>query len=101
MKLSICLCLFAALLGLATPLRQLRIPLPVEVKAAFPKLLALPSAPKATTRGGGSLRVSGGSEASKESSPYQAAVYLGTSFVCGGVLIGEKTVLTAAHCVYG
>lgn len=40
-----------------------------------------------------------GSDAALGTFPYQASVYKGMPFICGGSIISEKHVLTAAHCV--
>jgi len=49
-------------------------------------------------------RITGGEEAVPNSIPYQVGLFLevtgGTAF-CGGSLISQKTILTAAHCVDG
>ncbi|XP_047493641.1 brachyurin-like [Penaeus chinensis] len=45
------------------------------------------------------VRVVGGSEAVPHKYPYQAALIQGVAFVCGGVLVSDQFVLTAAHCV--
>ncbi|CAN7939572.1 unnamed protein product, partial [Ixodes hexagonus] len=45
-------------------------------------------------------RIYGGREAIPGSWPWQAQVYEG-SHICGGVLITDQHVLTAAHCVWG
>lgn len=49
--------------------------------------------------------VVGGSDATASTAPYQASVvvqgWFGSSHACGGALVGEKSVVTAAHCVNG
>ncbi|XP_075767927.1 duodenase-1-like [Pelodiscus sinensis] len=45
-----------------------------------------------------SSRVIGGKEASPASRPYMAYVQIGSAGSCGGILIREDVVLTAAHC---
>ncbi|TMW53533.1 hypothetical protein DOY81_001410 [Sarcophaga bullata] len=47
-----------------------------------------------------SLRVMGGDFARRGEYPYHAAIFLGSSYGCGGSIISETFVLTAAHCVY-
>ena len=58
--------------------------------------------PRAEARPDLSTRVVGGSEASIANWPYLVSVQVRTSegsFVCGGNLIDDRRVLTAAHCV--
>jgi len=45
----------------------------------------------------GQLKIVGGEEAQPNSIPYQVGLFLDGSF-CGGTLIDERHVLTAAHC---
>lgn len=45
----------------------------------------------------------GGEEAKPGQFPYQVRLdisKLNTSFLCGGAIIGERWILTAAHCVH-
>lgn len=46
-------------------------------------------------------RVVGGAPASITSTPWQVALFIGGSSLCGGSLISATWVLTAAHCVAG
>ncbi|CAG9770113.1 unnamed protein product [Ceutorhynchus assimilis] len=49
-----------------------------------------------------SKRIIGGTEATAHEYPFQAALYVyvgGTIYFCGGSLINEEWILTAAHCV--
>ncbi|GLV45232.1 uncharacterized protein CBL_05333 [Carabus blaptoides fortunei] len=46
-------------------------------------------------------RIVGGSQVSIEDYPYQVSVRIYDYHVCGGSILDEATVLTAAHCVYG
>lgn len=48
----------------------------------------------------GSSRIAGGSNATDGSAPHQVALFKNGQFICGGSLIGLRTVLTAAHCVF-
>ncbi|XP_044133618.1 trypsin-like [Bufo gargarizans] len=43
-------------------------------------------------------RIIGGEECVRHSQPWQVALYYFGTFICGGVLINESWVLTAAHC---
>lgn len=51
-------------------------------------------------------RIVGGWEVAPNYHPYQVALFLGypnstTSFLCGGSILNNKTILTAAHCIDG
>ncbi|CAK9299684.1 unnamed protein product [Gordionus sp. m RMFG-2023] len=46
-------------------------------------------------------RIIGGDKAESHSWPWQAAIFEGNRMICGGSLINEKWVLTAAHCFKG
>lgn len=45
-------------------------------------------------------RIVGGNSASFGSWPWQVALYREGEFQCGGVIINENWLLTAAHCFY-
>lgn len=47
----------------------------------------------------GSSRVVGGKPSQPTSWPWVVAIYRNGAFHCGGVLVSEKWVLTAAHCI--
>ncbi|KAJ8383553.1 hypothetical protein AAFF_G00219330 [Aldrovandia affinis] len=47
---------------------------------------------------GGRVGIVGGNEAAPHSRPYMASLQDGRTHVCGGILIREDFVLTAAHC---
>ncbi|XP_050323518.1 trypsin alpha-like [Bactrocera neohumeralis] len=46
-------------------------------------------------------RIVGGRQISIGEAPWQASVIQSNTFICGGSVISEYWVLTAAHCVYG
>lgn len=46
-------------------------------------------------------RVVGGEFAEEGQFPHQVALFRDNRFTCGGSIIAERFVLTAAHCVYG
>lgn len=46
-------------------------------------------------------RVVGGADAAEGQFPYQCSLYVNNGFTCGCVILGERYVLTAAHCVGG
>ena len=46
-----------------------------------------------------SHRILGGRRSEKGEFPFHAAVYINSLFNCGGSLISDKIVLTAAHCM--
>jgi len=46
-------------------------------------------------------RIVGGTEVIPHSFPHQVAMFIDGSFFCGGSLISENIVITAAHCMYG
>ncbi|KAF5278801.1 hypothetical protein FQR65_LT03488 [Abscondita terminalis] len=46
-------------------------------------------------------RVFGGTEAEDAEFPYQVSLKFLQKYICGGSIINEKTVLTAAHCFLG
>ncbi|KAM7348082.1 spheroide [Cochliomyia hominivorax] len=43
-------------------------------------------------------RILGGEESSKSSFPYAASVRLDGAHICGGSIVGRRSILTAAHC---
>ncbi|KAG7204746.1 hypothetical protein KM043_005159 [Ampulex compressa] len=48
-----------------------------------------------------SPRIIGGSAASIDNYPYQVSIHYNGALYCGGSIISDQWILTAAHCVYG
>lgn len=46
-------------------------------------------------------RIVGGSDARIEDHPFQIALFYGAGFTCGGGILNENTVISAAHCTSG
>lgn len=46
-------------------------------------------------------KIVGGSDALKNSAPYQVSIQVEGKHNCGGVIIHKKFVLTAGHCING
>lgn len=66
----------------------------VETKKCNLKSCSAPSCGKDNMKG----RVVGGEEALPNAWPWQVGLYYYDEFFCGGTLVSESTVITAAHC---
>lgn len=67
-----------------------------ETKTCNLRSCDAPSCGKANLKG----RVVGGEEAIPNSWPWQVGLYYYDTFFCGGTLVSERTVITAAHCTF-
>lgn len=56
------------------------------------------NAEKYATRSG---RIVGGSDARIEDHPFQIALFYNRRFTCGGGIMNQNTIISAAHCTYG
>ena len=45
-------------------------------------------------------RIVNGKTTSKNKYPWIAAMFLDKTFMCGGVIISDRNILTAGHCYY-
>jgi secreted trypsin-like serine protease len=76
----------------------------IEIKSKTPSFFK-PQLLKADSDRNG--RIVGGWEVARNSHPYQVGLLFGipnndrTSYLCGGSIINNKTILTAAHCTEG
>ena len=58
--------------------------------------------PLVTPRGDDfTTRIVGGQEATPHSYPFQVALFIGEGYFCGGSIISDQWILTAAHCIDG
>jgi secreted trypsin-like serine protease len=82
-----------ALLGFAgLASANLRLPLPLEIIQKHPHLMHEDLFPD--------NRIVYGKPVAQGEAPYQIGLIRSGSFICGGSIINQNTILTAAHCVY-
>uniref|UniRef100_A0A8D2DTM6 Peptidase S1 domain-containing protein n=1 Tax=Sciurus vulgaris TaxID=55149 RepID=A0A8D2DTM6_SCIVU len=65
------------------------------------RVLSVPSFPNHPVCGRRSMRIYGGTKAPQRKWPWQVSLQSYNTHVCGGSLITNQLVLTAAHCVVG
>ncbi|KAH9421017.1 trypsin alpha-4 [Dermatophagoides pteronyssinus] len=94
MKFIILFALIAIGTSVAIGEQAIRLPLPDAITEKFPWMINEPLNDERE-------RIVGGSNASPGDAVYQIALFRKDSFTCGGSLISSRTVLTAAHCVFG
>lgn len=70
------------------------------MRGAGVALSACPSSP-APGCGHQSMRIVGGRPAAEGRWPWQVSLQIEDEHVCGGSLIGNRWVMTAAHCIFG
>lgn len=100
MKFAIVLLLVGAVAAGTIPEQPIRLPLPVDVQQRLPWLVDEPINGRLMMRDAEG-KVVGGTDAEAGFAPHQIALERSNSFICGGSLITPRTVLSAAHCVYG